>query len=120
MRGSFDKKEAKEEVLRSFIESSRKILCGLNPSDLEANGALVGKLVNYGRLNEIQADLVSRQLKAQLNRSQNCFDTQLSAIVQGVVQRLKAIADEELIDIERRLTRLEGAKLRGTSPAKQL
>ena len=101
----------KEDVLRSFVESSRKAFLGFSKEGLEESRELISEMVRFGRITAEQASTLENRLIDQTRRYDQIFSEQVNSIVRDMTPRLEAIASRELADLERRISRLEeGAK----------
>ncbi len=107
MKRAMTKREGKEEILKSFVESSREVVHGLSNESLAASRDLMHKMVRYGRITEDQATRLEKRLVERMQQSREIFETKVAAIAEGVVDRLKSITEDELKALEKRLNRLD-------------
>lgn len=119
-RGTMNRREVKEDILREFLDCSRQALFGLSNDGLRQSRDHLSKLVEVGRLNASEASLLENQLVQQLEQKRLVYEAQILAVVQGVVDRLKVIANDELIGLEKRLGRLESKSPRLENATKSL
>jgi polyhydroxyalkanoate synthesis regulator phasin len=115
-----DKREAKEEMLRCFVESSRQALYGLSQTGLQESREMLNKLTQVGRLNQSEASSLENQLVSLMEQKRSYFDVQIQGVIQTALLRLKAITGDEMVNLEKRLTQLEGRVKRQPAPSKSL
>ena len=107
-------KQGKEEILKHFVDSSRRVVQGFSEEKLEESRSLIGEMVSLGRITEVQAEILESQLVQKMKRNRQLFDQQVSRIVEEVVQRLAEIATQEVAELSQRLDRFESTATQPT------